>query len=280
MIRRHELWLWRGRVSCLEQGSPHPTRPTLVLVHGLLGTADIFRPLLEALPADWHALAINLPGAGRSERHPELRVTLASASLCVGEILDALQLDRPVLVGHSHGGAVGLHLGASAPERLRALVLLAPAHPYFREADNLIRFYLSPMGVAFAHTIPWYPAFVQGMGLRRMAGPLRWDARGRLQPYRENLRTKGTIRHLLRLLRTWHTDMDELRHLLETPLPLPTLLLWGDHDGAVPLSTAAMLGRHLQSAELKVLTGVGHLPAEEQPEVCAALIVDWCERLP
>ncbi len=280
VIARHEVASAGWRISCLERGKPHPDQPSLVLVHGLMGSAATFRPLMEALPSGRHAVAIDLPGAGRSERNPRLSATLASASRCVAEILRSMQLDRPVLVGHSHGGAVGLHLAASEPGLLRSLVLLAPAHPYFGHADQIIRFYLSPVGMAFAHTIPWYPQWLQMIGLRQMAGPQSWDSPERLLPYRENLRTRGTIGHLLRLLGTWQSDMRELRHLLEAPFRLPTLLLWGDHDRAVPLQTCYRLQRRLRRSELHVLAGVGHRPAEERPEICAELIEDWCERLP
>ncbi len=270
----------RWRISCLERGEPRPDQPSIVLLHGLMGSAATFGPLLEALPADRHAVAIDLPGAGGSERNRRLSATLASASRCVGEIVGAMGLDRPVLVGHSHGGAVSLHLAASEPQLVRSLVLLAPAHPYFRHADQIIRFYLSPLGMAFAHTIPWYPQWLQMIGLRQMAGPQSRDTPERLVPYRENLRTRGTIGHLLRLLQTWHADMRELRHLLEAPFRMPTLLIWGDHDRAVPISTAGSLKRRLRRSELQVLAGVGHRPAEEQAEVCAELIEDWCQRLP
>ena len=113
-----------------------------------------------------------------------------------------------------------------------------------------------------------------------MAGPQSWDSPERLLPYRENLRTRGTIGHLLRLLQTWHSDMRELRHLLEAPFRLPTLLIWGDHDRAVPLGTAGARQRRLRRSELRGLAGVGHRPAEERAEVCAALIEEWTERLP
>ncbi len=278
MAVRRELTLSQWRISCLEQGKPRVDQPSLVLIHGLMGTAATYQPLLEVLPPDRHAIAIDLPGAGGSERNPRLSATLSSATRCVAEILRALELDRPVLVGHSHGGAVGLHLAASEPGMLRSLVLLAPAHPYFRHADQLIRFYLSPFGIAFAHTMPWYPQWLQMVGLRRMAGPQSWDTPERLVPYRENLRTRGTIGHLLRLLQTWHSDMRELRHLLEAPFRLPTLVIWGDHDRAVPVDTATPLLARLRQAELHVLAGVGHRPAEERPQVCAELIEGWCER--
>ncbi len=278
MPNRRILHLPQTRVSYIEQGHPAPGEPSLVLIHGLMGTAVTFIPFMEALPPERHVIAVDLPGAGGSDRDARVSPALPSISRCLLGILDALELDQPILVGHSHGGAVALHLAASELGRVSGLALLAPAHPYFRHADQLIAFYLSPAGRVLAHTMPWYPAWLQMAGLRRMAGPQSWDQPERLIPYRENLRIRGTIPFLLRLLRTWHNDMRELRHLLEAPFRLPTLLLWGDHDRAVPADTAPDLQKRLRCGELQVLAGIGHRPAEERPDLCARLIEEWWTR--
>lgn len=277
-MQRKTLDLPQGRISYLERGKADAGQPCLVFLHGLMGTAATFAPCLEALPPGRHAIAIDLPGAGFSERSLAVSPALHSMSNIVRRVLDALELERPLLVGYSHGGAVALHMAASEPGRVRGLVLLAPAHPYFRQADKIIAFYLSPPGRAFAHTVPWYPAWMQRAGLRRIAGPHSWDPPERLTPYRENLRTPGTIAFLLRLLRTWHTDMRGLQFLLQAPFSLPALVIWGDHDWVVPVSTAPDLLRRLRNGELEVLPGVGHRPAEERPEVCAELIEGWWKR--
>jgi pimeloyl-ACP methyl ester carboxylesterase len=277
MVERRSVQAGGRRLSYLEKGERTAGQPSLVLIHGLMGTAATFLPLLAEIADERHVIALDLPGAGGSERDPKMGASLANVTDSVLNALDALELERPVLVGHSHGGAVAMYLAAFAPERTSGLVLLAPAHPYFRHADQLIGFYLSPLGKVFAHTLPWYPQWVQMAGLRRMAGPKSWDAPERLMPYRENLRTRGTVPHLLKLLRTWHTDMKELRDLLECPFRTPTMLIWGDHDRAVPVSTAESLQRRLLESELRAFEGVGHRPAEERPKLTAAVIEEWLE---
>lgn len=277
MVERRSIQAGGRRLSYLEKGDRTTDEPSLVFIHGLMGTAATFLPLLAEINAGRHVIALDLPGAGGSERNPKMGASLAQVTESVLLALDALELERPVLVGHSHGGSVSLYLAAFHPERASGLVLLAPAHPYFRHADQLIRFYLSPLGKVFAHTMPWYPQWVQMAGLRRMAGPKSWDSPERLVPYRENLRTRGTVPHLLKLLRTWHTDMAELRDLLECPFRTPTMLIWGDHDRAVPASTAENLQRRLMECDLRVFEGVGHRPAEERPKLTAALIEEWLE---
>ena len=279
MLQRRHLYLDGLRVATLEKGSPSPANPSLVLLHGLMGCAETFAPLMEALGDRYHIVAIDLPGSGRSERRADIDPSLAATAGTVSRVLDALQLQRPVLLGHSHGGAVAMHLAATQPGLLRSLVLFAPAHPYFRESDPVIRFYLSLPGRLFAYSLPWYPQWMQMMGLRRMAGPQSWDTPEKLKPYRENLRTPGTVEHLLRLLRGWKMDMEELRRLLLAPLSTPVKLVWGDCDRAVPFRSSTELRKHLAVSEFQMLQGVGHRPAEEQPERVAGIVAEWIERL-
>ncbi len=149
---------------------------------------------------------------------------------------------------------------------------------YFREGDPLIRFYLSRPGQMFAHLMPWLPEWLQMIGLRRMAGPQSWDTPERLKPYRDNLRTPGTILHLLRLLQTWHNDMSDLRRALRRHLDTPSLVLWGACDRAVPIHSAPDLCRHLPALGPDLHARVGHRPAEEVPHLVAGFIRTWLEQ--
>jgi pimeloyl-ACP methyl ester carboxylesterase len=278
MSERRYLQLDGLRLAYLEQGTAAKDTPSLVLLHGLMGCAETFVPLMQEL-AGQHVIALDLPGAGLSERRKDIDATLAATTTNVADFLTALDLRQPILVGHSHGGTVGLSLATRHREMLRALVLLAPAHPYFDEGEPVIRFYLSLPGRIFAHSMPWYPQWLQMMGLRRMAGPQSWDTPERLKPYRDNLRMKGTMAHLLKLLRTWQPDMAALREALIDPLSLPILMLWGDSDRAVPASSSAELREHLLHSEMHILPGVGHRPAEERAALVADYITHWQQEL-
>ena len=276
---RHEITIEGLRLSFLEQGTPVAGKPSLVVLHGLMGCADTFRPMLSELPPDQHAIVLDLPGAGGSERRRGLDATLPAMAHITRLFLEELALDRPVIVGHSHGGSVAMTLAQSWPEGVGPLVLVAPAHPFFDEGDPLIRFYLTLPGRLFAYTLPWYPEWLQMIGLRRMAGPRSWDTPSRLKPYRENLRTPGTISHLLELLRTWHDDMGGLRRLLRRGVQHPTLIIWGDADRAVPVHTASELRKHFSLSELRVLEGVGHRPAEERAFHVSHMVCEFATRM-
>jgi pimeloyl-ACP methyl ester carboxylesterase len=278
MIERRYSAIDGLRLSYLEQGTAVEGEPTLVLLHGLMGCAETFIPLMEELGPELHLIALDLPGAGQSERREDIDARLLPMAEVVASFLKTMRLKKPILLGHSHGGAVALSLAARYRDAVRSLVLVAPAHPYFEEANPLIRFYLSLPGRLFAYTMPWFPEWLQMVGLRRMAGPQSWDSPERLKPYRENLQVPGTMSHLLRLLKTWHKDMLGLRKALRKHLHTPALVVWGDCDRAVPVQSEGELRRHLVHSELVVMPGVGHRPAEERPREVAGLVGEWMQR--
>jgi pimeloyl-ACP methyl ester carboxylesterase len=276
---RRQLVVDGLRLSYLEQGTPSAASPSLVVLHGLMGSADTFREFLAELPAHQHVIALDLPGAGGSERRRGMNATLAAMAHATVRVMEDLGIKRPVLFGHSHGGAIAMTVAQTVPEQISSLILCAPAHPYFREDRPLIRFYLSLPGRLFAYTIPWFPRWMQMLGLRRMAGPQSWDTSERLRPYRENLQTPGTMHHLLTLLRTWSEDMANLHRQLKVPVEHPTLILWGDQDRAVPLHSAAELRQRFKLSEMHVFPGVGHRPAEECAQPVAREVSEFMARI-
>jgi pimeloyl-ACP methyl ester carboxylesterase len=190
--------------------------------------------------------------------------------------MQQLGLERPVLLGHSHGGAVSLRLAVERPELLSALILLAPAHPWSGHECAIIAFYLSGFGRWFARLMPSVPEPLHWLAFKSMSGPKGMRDRSVLKYYRDSGKVPETVEHTLRLLTTWQADMDELRSVLDLqPIGLPVLVLWGDHDRVVPEKTAPALEQHLSQFEHITLPGIGHLPNEEAAILCGSHICRW-----
>lgn len=113
-----------NRIHYVEQGSGEQT---LLLIHGLGGAAANFSyAMLGDLAKDCRVVAIDRPGNGYSRRARNAAPGLAIQADVVAEVIDALQLGRPLLVGHSLGGAVALATALRHPDKVRALALIAP----------------------------------------------------------------------------------------------------------------------------------------------------------
>lgn len=99
--------------------------PPVLVVHGVTNTGRRLRELAEEHLPELRVLAPDLRGHGLSTWDPPWNAERHVADLLA--TLDAAGVERPVVVGHSFGGMLALHLAASAPERVAALVLLDPA---------------------------------------------------------------------------------------------------------------------------------------------------------
>lgn len=278
--RRGDVHVSGVKLSYLEWGSAREGAPSLLCLHGLLATGESFARLAAHLPAAEHIIALDLPGNGGSETRRELDASFAGLADVVEAFAGVLGLRRLVVIGHSHGGALALRLACSRPGFFAGAVLLCPAHPFSGQEMSLVRFYLSGPGRLFAHTIPYLPAWMLRVGFRRMLGSAYRGDESWLALYERNLRRPGVISHVLRMLKSWREDMDSLRRDLRLKnVAMPVRLIWGGDDPVVPAATGRRLEAVLGDAETVVLAGVGHLPNEEDPERCGALIADWMARL-
>jgi pimeloyl-ACP methyl ester carboxylesterase len=203
---------------------------------------------------------------------PRLDVSLAATAGRLIAMMDAEGIERADVAGTSHGGAVALMLAALYPDRVRSLILHAPANPFSDVADPLIRFYRTGLGRWFAGRLPYLPASMQSLALGRMYGDASRIQNGSLERYISSLRIPGTIDYVLSILDRWEWDMAELAAALPGVRRTPALLLWGDHDRAVSLRSGERLAEYFENASLVVIPGAGHLPHEEVPVAFTGVI--------
>jgi|GEM_PF-2507815 len=265
-------------------------KPPLLLLHSLLATAETFAALTRNLPRDRRIVALDLLSAMPLTAAPletappaakePLAVNCASLTELIHQFAHAVALQRPVLVGHSLGGALALRLAAVHTDSVTALALLSPAHPFAGYREHVVRFYLTHWGRFLALRIPLAPNWMILRAYNAATGSRKALTPAHLKPYLRILRSRRALKRVLLILSHWEADMDTLREaLLRSPIAQPTLLLWGDHDVIVPIESAPALERCLRLSERTNLPGKGHLLVEEVPELCGERISDWLASL-
>ena len=203
----------------------------LVLVHGLAGSWRWWSPLFQPLATRRQVNIVDLP-----RRRGVVRAADLSDWLC--RWLDAAGLDRVDLAGHSLGGLVAAELAAIRPERVRRLVLVAPAGiPCGRSVPRRAFALLEALYDVHA----WLP-MVAADAVR--TGPL-------------------ALIHGVAFVSTRDLRGDR------APVRAPTLLAWGEHDRLMPLRIAEEWQRILPSSRLARLS-CGHVPMLEAPQELAA----------
>jgi pimeloyl-ACP methyl ester carboxylesterase len=252
-------------------------RPAL-LIHGLVGSSVNWRNNIAALAEQASIYAIDLVNMGKSQRVGGLDPGLGATARRIRLVMDALGLTKADIVAHSHGGAVALMFAALHPERVRRLILFAPANPYCRCSDPMMRLYSSPWGAYLAMLLPYVPAPVQRIALGQMFGGSDRVLDSCLREVVDGLRKPGTLHHVLRIVRGWATERAKLKIALRRVRRIPTLLVWGDQDCTVSLSSAVKLQRKLRGSELIVLPGGGHAVFEETPHEANCIMLGWLGR--
>ena len=120
----HFIEIDGARVHYLDEGSG----PPLVLIHGLGGQMHNFtHSLLDRLKTNHRVVILDRPGCGYSTRPRNGSAALGAQAKIIAGLIDKLGLDRPLIVGHSLGGAIALLLALEHPEKIGGLALLAPA---------------------------------------------------------------------------------------------------------------------------------------------------------
>lgn len=244
--------------------------PAAILVHGLLGHSFSWRRNAAALASQFRVYMPDLPGLGYSEVPASYRADFAGGARFLCDFAGAVGEDQFALCGHSYGGAIALLCAARCPERVRRLALVCPANPFSRHGRWQIRIVASRLGPAVSAAIHRNARLVARLLLRyRLYGrPELLDAET-IAGYLEPMSGPDSLRVVRRMAVAW--DMAQVRAALSSVI-CPVLLVWGERDRVVPVSSAAPLAEALR-APLEVLRGYGHMVTEEAPAEVNALLL-------
>ncbi|WP_138423052.1 alpha/beta fold hydrolase [Maritimibacter alexandrii] len=118
------LTMSTGRLHYTDTGGDG--RP-VILIHGLGGQLrSLTMTLAEPLSHDFRVIALDRPGMGYSDRPESASARIDDQAGYVEELIDALGLEKPILMGHSLGGAISCATALRAPDKIGGLALIAP----------------------------------------------------------------------------------------------------------------------------------------------------------
>lgn len=247
--------------------------PDVVLVHGVIGSAEDWQPLMPLLAAHHRVTAVDLLGHGGSELRPGGQ-NLAGNAAALTALAERLDLKDTVIVGHSYGAAIALKLAADAWPRARGYVLLAPATKPGAPPllDRVVAWPVLGLGLARLAR-PWVAEELIRSGLRAAVSPdearvpadfidarvARWNRAEVLHAYSQQHMAFG----------------DELA-ALRVKLPRierPVVILQGGRDSyAALIDGARELARALPRARLIELPAAGHYLQYAEPAAVVAAV--------
>ncbi len=247
----------------------------VILIHGLMDSAEQWRKNIDALAQTQRVWAIDLIGFGFSSRVKTPTYSMKMFARSIREFMDAQAIARASIVGHSLGGAVALEFAHDFPERVDKLVLIAPATYLLQFRPEL----------KLARRLPAVPRALIGwtMTNRRareralrdaLGDPAHFDPEELARRLRAT-RVKGTADALVAMLGSPHGS--DLPRDLEK-ITAPTLILWGARDRAVPLRHGKHHARALPNAQFAIIENAGHIPQFEYPEIVNNLMLEFLNK--
>jgi pimeloyl-ACP methyl ester carboxylesterase len=249
--------------------------PDLLLLHGLAASSFSWRDNVAPLSQHYRVWTLDLPGHGRSPASLEADYSLPALVREIIAFMDRHGIARAALAGNSLGGGLSLLLARECPERVAALVLIAPAAALTRIPYMFYPMRLPVVGYLVATLLgQWFlPWFLRRVYYRRELVTPEVIA-GYGAPYRELTRRLVLRRSCQRMqVRPLALIQELLAHISQ-----PAVLIWGAEDRILPVSQAHWLKEHLPQAELHILPDVGHAPQEEAPEAVNKIIIAFLGR--
>jgi pimeloyl-ACP methyl ester carboxylesterase len=245
--------------------------PALLLVHGIGDSSQTWLPVIPGLARDFTVIAPDLLGHGGSAK-PRADYAVAAYACGMRDLLDVLGIERVTVVGHSLGGGVAAQFAYQFPERCERLVLVGSGG-MGREVRPLLRLLAAPgceLVLPIATSTPARWGVRQLSGLVERTGGLGFGADFRYFGERYDGLCDATAR--LAFVRTLRGVVDGRgqsvtmldRSYLATGIP--TLLVWGAHDGMIPLRHAAVAHTRMPGSRLVVFPDAGHMPHRDDPE--------------
>jgi pimeloyl-ACP methyl ester carboxylesterase len=252
-----EVVVFGQKINYVEAGSG----PTLILLHGLGGSTQVWGFNTAALAEKYHVVVPDQIGFGKSDK-PFVNYRIRTYVDFLDQFCKQLKIDRATLVGNSMGGWIAAMFTAAFPDRVDKLVLVDSAgYAPPKDFDMRTLFALNPTtraGMKLLVTKVFYnkafqtdAAIDQAIAARMAAG----------DGYTINSISESIIR-----------GEDFLDDVVKT-IKRPTLIIWGRQDGLVPLADGERFNKDIAGSKMVVIEECGHVPNAEKPgEFNAALL--------
>ncbi|MDX6769409.1 MAG: alpha/beta hydrolase [Elusimicrobiota bacterium] len=255
-----------------------PGAPVVLFTHGMGAWSGLWGLALGSACREVRCVAVDQSPFGYSQRPADSSYDRGASARRLWALADSLGAEKVSIVGHSFGGGAAAEAALLHPERVRRLVLIAPA----------LGLGAPPAAPGVAGALLKRPAVARLVVAATLANPLlqrRGLARFMADPSRATpamaavlrrpLYSKGFVAGLADWLPRFLFDAET--GLSADPksyarLTMPTLLVWGDRDTTTPLPQGEALKALIPGSRLEILPGIGHMPQLESPAAVQALL--------
>jgi pimeloyl-ACP methyl ester carboxylesterase len=268
----HFVALDNGERVHLRDEGPRNGVP-IVLLHGSNADLHTWQPWVDRLVQTHRVIRFDQRGHGLTGPAPDGDYSRTAFAADVERVANALKLDRFVLAGNSMGGGIALEYALAHPDRLAGLVLVdAAGAPQTEKAKGNIGFTLARLPATSWLMRSITPRSLIEKSLRQSVTNKGVVTDASVDRYWELLRYPGNRQATATRFGTPQTPFTAAQL---AGVNVPTLIIWGERDPLIPLSSGRWLAQHIPAGQIAVLPGIGHIPMEEAPDASARILDSW-----
>jgi pimeloyl-ACP methyl ester carboxylesterase len=262
------------RVRAIERGDS--ASPPVVLIPGWGCSVYTYNRNMPALAdAGFRVIAVDLKGHGLSDKPlASDEYTIESLVEHLRDILDALDLDRPALVGHSLGGSLIYHFAARYPERARCLGMLSPVGLKGVPLMRLYRFLTPAALTPLIRMIK--PRVIVTLALMRVYGKRAHFTQRDVEEYLAPSQFPNFALAMRELLHMYDWNAADGRQLARVDLPAAGA--WGSLDHLMPDDGMGIYVSLMPQVVLRAIRDAGHIITEETPDEVNEVLIALLHR--
>jgi pimeloyl-ACP methyl ester carboxylesterase len=261
------------------------TKPPILLMHGIGRTLEDWSANLQALSSERQVYALDLVGFGRTDK-PNITYTLDDLRDFCLRFMDTLGIKKAVVGGNSLGGATALHIALSQPERVKGLILTAPAG-CGKRLNATLQLSSLPLVGEFMERPRTTMNDERRLAIVRLILETcfynkNWVTREQLEhDYALSLlpNTGQAFLTTLRAMCTWRGVKEQFLAKVLEKLPqvqAPTLVVWGKQDKVLPVVYAENTKR-IPDSSVHLFDNCGHFPQLECAETFNKLVTTFLQ---
>ncbi len=244
--------------------------PVVVLLHGFGSSLHTWDEWSKVLEQTHRVVRLDLAGFGLTGQAPGQDYSDQADVQRILDFLDAMGIERCILLGHSMGGRMAWNFASQYPHRVRALILMAPdGFPLPGQRTGQRPYDVGPVADLIKFVMPKFL-------VRKSIEPAFFDAQSigeeLIQRYYDLLRAPTVRESILQRMRQT-VNSDPVERLKK--ITAPTLLLWGERDRMIPSSNSLDYEKALPNSKTVILPKASHLLQEENPEVGLKSVLDF-----
>lgn len=252
--------------------------PAVLLIHGMAGSSNTWRGVMDRLSQTHTVIAPDLLGHGESDK-PFGDYSLGAFAGGLRDLLGVLGIERVTVVGQSLGGGVAMQFTYQHPEMVERLVLVGSGG-LGREVSWILRALTLP-GVDYLMPA-FFPSFVRDAGnrVRRFIERSGWRSPNTVEMWNAyaSLTDPATRRAFVRTMRAVIDPGGQSvsgKDRLYLTAAVPTMIVWGDHDPIIPVSHGYAAHEAMPGTRLEIIEGAGHFVHVERAEEFGSLLADF-----